>query len=93
MRKWFPAARRMRDSYITSQALPTGSARGGGYIRCMKEQRMFADVSLPFHVWVREGRRWVLRDAASRLDGAASSPRETPISPGPSKESFPRSRR
>lgn len=30
----------------------------------MNEQRFFADVDLPFHVWVREGRRWVLRDAS-----------------------------
>jgi hypothetical protein len=33
----------------------------------MDEPRFFADVDLPFHVWVREGRRWVLRDA-SRLE-------------------------
>lgn len=31
----------------------------------MNEQRIFADVSLPFHVWVREGRRWVLRETGS----------------------------
>ena len=34
----------------------------------MTEGRFFADVSLPFHVWVREkgerGPRWVLREAA-----------------------------
>jgi hypothetical protein len=30
----------------------------------MDEQRFFADVDLPFHVWVREGRRWVLRHAS-----------------------------
>lgn len=35
----------------------------------MEQQPFFADVDLPFHVWVREGRRWVLRDAASRLQG------------------------
>ncbi len=41
----------------------------------MDEQPFFADVDLPFHVWVREGRRWVLRDAASRVkrDAARSS--------------------
>jgi hypothetical protein len=33
----------------------------------MDEPRFFADVDSPFHVWVREGRRWVLRDA-SRLE-------------------------
>jgi hypothetical protein len=36
----------------------------------MEDQPFFADVDLPFHVWVREGRRWVLRDAAARLHGA-----------------------
>ncbi|HSN19057.1 MAG TPA: hypothetical protein VLS49_00170 [Usitatibacter sp.] len=40
----------------------------------MDEPRFFADVDLPFHVWVREGRRWVLRDAASRLQ-SDSGPR------------------
>lgn len=34
----------------------------------MTEKHMFADVSLPFHVWVKEGCRWVLRDDASRLE-------------------------
>jgi hypothetical protein len=33
----------------------------------MEDQPFFADVDLPFHVWVREGPRWVLRDAAPRL--------------------------
>lgn len=43
----------------------------------MDEQHFFADVDLPFHVWVREGRRWVLRDASPRLrrDGASNPPR------------------
>jgi hypothetical protein len=35
----------------------------------MDDQHFFADVNLPFHVWVREGRRWVLRDAGPRLKG------------------------
>jgi len=35
----------------------------------MEDQPVFADVDLPFHVWVREGRRWVLRDAEARLQG------------------------
>lgn len=40
----------------------------------MNEQRIFADVDLPFHVWVREGQRWVLRETsahrrAARHDG------------------------
>jgi hypothetical protein len=38
----------------------------------MDEPHFFADVDLPFHVWVREGRRWVLRDAAPRLLREAS---------------------
>jgi hypothetical protein len=37
----------------------------------MEDQPFFADVDLPFHVWVREGRRWVLRDAAARLQSEA----------------------
>lgn len=43
----------------------------------MDEQHFFADVDLPFHVWVREGRRWVLRDASPQLkrDAGAHPPR------------------
>jgi len=37
----------------------------------MEDQPFFADVDLPFHVWVREGQRWVLRDAAARLQADA----------------------
>ena len=33
----------------------------------MEQQPFFADVDLPFHVWVREGRRWVLRDYVASL--------------------------
>ena len=39
----------------------------------MTEKHIFADVSLPFHVWVKENRRWVLRDAAARLEDDSSS--------------------
>ena len=39
----------------------------------MTEKHIFADVSLPFHVWVKENQRWVLRDAASRLEEDSSS--------------------
>ena len=39
----------------------------------MDEQHFFADVDLPFHVWVREGRRWVLRDASARLQDEAGA--------------------
>jgi hypothetical protein len=38
----------------------------------MDDENFFADVNLPFHVWVREGRRWVLRDAAPRLGGEST---------------------
>ncbi len=43
----------------------------------MTEKRFFADVDLPFHVWVREGPRWVLCDAADRLDRPAAPPAAT----------------
>ena len=33
----------------------------------MTEKFFFADVEQPFHVWVKEGARWVLRDAAPDL--------------------------
>lgn len=40
----------------------------------MSEQHYYADVNLPFHVWVREragarGYRWVLRKASEMHDG------------------------
>jgi hypothetical protein len=50
---------------------------------------MFADVSLPFHVWVREGNRWVLRDAAPQLDGGEASPRAAPPNASPRSASRP----
>jgi hypothetical protein len=38
----------------------------------MTEKYLFAAVDLPFHVWVKEGTRWVLREAASHLrEGSA----------------------
>ena len=44
----------------------------------MTEGHFFADVSLPFHVWVREttdGRsKWVLRDAQHLNEGQRSRP-------------------
>jgi hypothetical protein len=58
----------------------------------MKEKLMFADVSLPFHVWVKEGHRWVLRDAAGGLDAAPTPQQAIPTSQGSSEES-PRLRR
>jgi hypothetical protein len=43
----------------------------------MKDQRFFADVDLPFHVWIREGSgkrgfRWVLRHASEINAGGSS---------------------
>jgi hypothetical protein len=58
----------------------------------MKENHMFADVSLPFHFWVKEGHRWVLRDAVGRLDSAPTPRQAIPTSQGSSEES-PRFRR
>lgn len=48
----------------------------------MKSQHFFADVDLPFHVWVREGDRWVLREAPQArghdsVPAPASSARRT----------------
>jgi hypothetical protein len=39
----------------------------------MTEKFFFADVEQPFQVWVREGTRWVLRDAGTdlRIEGCA----------------------
>jgi hypothetical protein len=45
----------------------------------MTEKHIFADVSLPYHVWVREGHRWVLRDDAPRVQEEASG-RQAPQS-------------
>jgi len=42
----------------------------------MDDQHFFADVNLPFHVWVREGRRWVLRDAGPRLNAESGGERK-----------------
>ena len=54
----------------------------------MNEKHFYADVDLPFHVWVREssdapGFRWVLRAASELQQGqgkvqAAASGREPP---------------
>ena len=48
----------------------------------MTEKHIFADVSLPFHVWVKEGHRWVLRDATAQLETDSKSPAEPGTSPG-----------
>lgn len=39
----------------------------------MTEKHLFADVEQPFHVWVKEGTRWVLRDAAPGSDPQAGA--------------------
>ena len=44
----------------------------------MTEKFVFADVDLPFHVWVKEGGRWVLRDAGAQPLGAGASCRAEP---------------
>jgi hypothetical protein len=41
----------------------------------MTEKYVFADVDLPFHVWVREGGRWVLREAAGHITESAAPAR------------------
>ena len=72
-------------SYAMTEGAPTSSGCGDGYsfayrdncairtIRAMNEQHFFADVDLPFHVWMREGDRWVLREAPQ-----ASAPDASP---------------
>lgn len=41
----------------------------------MTEKYIYADVEKPFHFWVREGQRWILRDAGAQLK---DSPNHTP---------------
>jgi hypothetical protein len=38
----------------------------------MTEKHFFADPEKPFHFWVREGSRWVLKDGAAHLEKAAA---------------------
>ena len=58
----------------------------------MNEEHFYADVDLPFHVWVRErsgakGYRWVLREAPRTQGGSAATGaggrERPPTSPGP----------
>ena len=44
----------------------------------MTEKYIFADVEMPFHIWVKEGGRWVLRDAEHSLMAAGISCRAEP---------------
>ena len=58
----------------------------------MTERYVFADVNLPFHVWVKEGNRWVLRCRAAESAGDALTARgEAPRSSASSKASRTRS--
>ena len=51
----------------------------------MTERYVFADVNLPFHVWMKEGDRWVLRERAhAGADDAISGPGEGRRCAGPS---------
>lgn len=34
----------------------------------MTEKYIYADVEKPFHFWVREGQRWILREAGAHLE-------------------------
>lgn len=38
----------------------------------MTEKYIYADVEKPFHFWVREGQRWILREAGAHLQDASS---------------------
>ena len=72
------AARRSFESYTRIGAFPTDAARARDYSGCMTEKYLFADVDLPFHVWVKDGGRWVLRDAGAGAQGAGASLRAEP---------------
>ena len=37
----------------------------------MTEKYIYADVEKPFHFWVREGQRWILREAGAHLEDAS----------------------
>jgi hypothetical protein len=51
----------------------------------MTERYVFADVDLPFHVWMKEGSRWVLRERRLGAEGdGVSAPGETLRCAGPS---------
>jgi hypothetical protein len=51
----------------------------------MNEQHFFADVDLPFHVWVREGDRWVLREAPQARGHEASPAPAAPAARAPKR--------
>lgn len=56
----------------------------------MIEKYLFADLDLPFHVWVKEGGRWVLRNAASEAQGPGPGCR---VEPGTTSAPLPDSPR
>jgi len=56
----------------------------------MTEKYLFADVDLPFHVWVKEGARWVLRDAEPRMQPRGAAPRMTGAAVKSDRRSAPR---
>jgi hypothetical protein len=47
----------------------------------MEQPPFFADVELPFHVWIREGSRWVLRDRRNAPLMHGASERRAPEKP------------
>jgi len=54
----------------------------------MTERYVFADVNLPFHVWMKEGSRWVLRERAAESGAPdVSGPGEAPRSSVPASRS------
>ena len=38
----------------------------------MTEKYIYADVEKPFHFWVREGQRWILREAGAQLKDSSN---------------------
>lgn len=53
----------------------------------MTEKHYFADVDLPFHFWVREGGRWVLREAIAPGPTAEKAPSYSRSQPAPTRPS------
>lgn len=74
--------------------MPTLAGAPRPYSSIMNDNHIYADVNLPFHVWVRErsgarGFRWVLRDAQQlkqntqgNANGASGRDRSPSSSPG-----------
>lgn len=56
-------------------------------IESMIEKNFYADVDLPFHVWMREGSRWVLREAPGLREDASRSEAPIPSGPTPARSS------